>query len=102
MSMDFYIYFKCDAMRFPFVIDSPRGNEASDASSKDILEMIEKLESLEQIILATVDYDKFETDKSKVANLTKLDNPRHLLNESDYANHEDIIRDIYEVLQTIK
>lgn len=95
-------YFKCDAMRFPFVIDSPRGNEASDASSKDILEMIEKLESLEQIILATVDYDKFETDKSKVANLTKLDNPRHLLNESDYASHEEIIRDIYEVLQTIK
>ena len=40
-------------IRFPFVVDSPRGNEASDASSRDILNMIAGIRSLPQIILVS-------------------------------------------------
>ncbi len=39
-------YFKSSAIRFPFVVDSPRAKEASNSSSKDILKLISEVDML--------------------------------------------------------
>ena len=83
-------------IRFPFVVDSPRGNEASDASSRDILNMIAGVRSLPQIILATVDYDKYKVDEdAKVIRLTEM---RKLLDETSYAERQEEIESLYGLL----
>lgn len=83
-------------IRFPFVVDSPRGNEASDASSRDILNMIAGIRSLPQIILATVDYDKYKVgDDAKVIRLTEM---RKLLNETTYTERQEEIESLYGLL----
>ena len=83
-------------IRFPFVVDSPRGNEASDASSRDILNMISGIQSLPQIILATVDYDKYKVNEdAKVIRLTHM---RKLLDETTYAERQGEIESLYGLL----
>lgn len=83
-------------IRFPFVVDSPRGNEASDASSRDILNMIAGIRSLPQIILATVDYDKYKvSEDAKVIRLTEM---RKLLDETSYAERREEIENLYGLL----
>ena len=83
-------------IRFPFVVDSPRGNEASDASSRDILNMIAGIRSLPQVILATVDYEKFKVNEdAKVIKLTEM---RKLLDESTYTERQEEIESLYSLL----
>lgn len=83
-------------IRFPFVVDSPRGNEASDASSRDILNMIAGIRSLPQIVLATVDYDKYKvSEDAKVIRLTEM---RKLLDETTYAEWQEEIESLYGLL----
>lgn len=83
-------------IRFPFVVDSPRGNEASDASSRDILNMIAGIRSLPQIILATVDYDRYKvSEDAKVIRLTEM---RKLLDEPSYAERREEIENLYGLL----
>lgn len=84
-------------IRFPFVVDSPRGNEASVTSSLDILNMIAGIRSLPQVILATIDYDRYKTvDDAKVIRLTEM---RRLLDESTYLLYQEEIESLYELLR---
>ena len=83
-------------IRFPFVVDSPRGNEASDASSRDILNMIAEIHSLPQVVLATVDYDKYKV--SEDANVIRLTEMRKLLDEATYAERQEEIESLYGLL----
>ena len=84
------------AIRFPFVVDSPRGMEASDASSRDILRMIAGVRSLPQVILATVDYEKF--DVAVDAKIIKLDRQMQLLDESTYSEMQNEIESLYNLV----
>ena len=83
-------------IRFPFVVDSPRGNEASDASSRDILNMIAGLHSLPQVIMATVDYNKYKVGED--ANVIRLTEMRKLLDEATYVNRQEEIESLYGLL----
>lgn len=94
-------YFKSSAIRFPFVIDSPRAKEASNSSSKDILKLIFKVDMLPQVILATMDYSDFESDMSHQARITTLTEKRKLLNAEDYESHKDFIEQMFELLQNV-
>lgn len=88
-------------IRFPFVVDSPRGKESSNASSKEILTLIAKLKSLPQVILATVDYDKFDVHTDDKAHYIRLKEKRKLLNESTYSEKEDQIEGYYKLLSDV-
>ena len=88
-------------IRFPFVVDSPRGKESSNASSKEILTLIAKLKSLPQVILATVDYDKFDVQTDDQTHYIRLKEKRKLLNESTYSERADQIEGYYELLSDI-
>lgn len=92
-------YFKTGATRFSFVVDSPRAKEASVSSSKDILKMIAKMKMLPQIILATIDYSKFESDTESPAKVIVLTEKRKLLNSRDYVNNQAYITAMAEMLK---
>ncbi len=94
-------YFKSSAIRFPFVIDSPRAKEASNSSSKDILKLIFRVDMLPQVILATMDYSDFESELSQKAEVVVLNEKRKILNSDDYANNKELIEQVYELLQKI-
>ena len=83
-------------IRFPFIVDSPRGKEASDVSSQEILSMIASIRSLPQVILATVDYEKFNVDVE--GKVIKLDRQRKLLDEETYAERQEEIENLYGLL----
>lgn len=85
-------------IRFPFVVDSPREKESSSSSSKEILNMITKITSLPQIILATVDYDTFEVEDG--GNVTKiyLNAQFSVLNEEMYKERAEEIEGLYHLL----
>lgn len=84
-------HFKSSATRFPFVVDSPRAKEASMASSKDILKMISNIKTLPQVILATIDYSKYEDEITSPAKTIFLTEKRKLLNEKDYTENQEYI-----------
>lgn len=87
---------KSPVIRFPFVVDSPRGQEASSASSTDILKMISEIKSLPQIIVATVDYEKYmDTRKARII---RLNIQRKLLNKSTYSRKSSEIEALYNLL----
>jgi hypothetical protein len=94
-------YFKSSAIRFPFVIDSPRAKEASNSSSKDILKLIFKVGMLPQVILATMDYSDFESEISQQARITVLSEKRKLLNTQDYERYKDFIEQLFDLLQKV-
>ena len=85
-------------IRFPFVVDSPRSMEPSDSSSKEILNFIVKKVSLPQIIIATVDYDKFEVEDEGKAHKIFFDKKFSVLNEETYIERRDIIEGLYNLL----
>lgn len=89
-------------VRFPFVVDSPRAKEASYASSKDIIKMICELDMLPQIILATMDYEQFDTAIVRRAYVTKLSDKQKLLNEEMYNDNQKEIEEIWELLRNSK
>ena len=85
-------------IRFPFVVDSPREKESSVSSSKEILNMIAKISSLPQIILATVDYDTFNVETEGNVNQVYLDTQFSVLNEATYKEREDEIEGLYHLM----
>ena len=89
-----------DVTKFPLIIDSPRGNEASVASSRDILDMISHVDSLPQVILATVDYDKYITEEITGVKVTHLSERNKLLLEDDYQTYQAEIEDLFELLKS--
>lgn len=85
-------------IRFPFVVDSPREKESSFNSSKDILNMITRITSLPQIILATVDYDAFDIDDGGKVNKIHLDTQFCVLNETTYQERAEEIEGLYHLV----
>lgn len=92
-------YFKSNATRFPFVVDSPRAKEASFTSSKDILKMISQLEMLPQVILATIDFEDFKDEIKTPATVITLTEQRKLLCDSDYSSNKNYIVAMAELLK---
>jgi hypothetical protein len=95
-------YFKTRTIRFPFVVDSPRGKEASQESSKNILSMIADISMLPQVILATIDFDEYKDtigETAKNANIITLQKRNRLLEKDDYTAHEAEIAEILELLK---
>lgn len=100
MTMDFLK--QTEIPRLPFVVDSPRGKEASKTSSKDILDLIFKISSLPQIILVTIDFDEFNVDMDKVGRIIRFSDKFHVLQESDFREHEFEVTQLYDLLENIK
>ena len=92
---------KCNTIRFPFIVDSPRAKEASHSSSKDIIKMISNMSMLPQVILATMDFDEFKTDMKRKSYITILKEKRKLLNADDYKTHLSNIEEIFELLKNV-
>ena len=93
-------YFKTQTIRFPFVVDSPRGKEASQESSKEILSMITEISTLPQIILATIDFEAYKDnigDSAKNANVITLQKKNKLLDEATYLTYESEISQAVEL-----
>ena len=87
-------------IRFPFVVDSPREKESSDSSSKEILNMIARISSLPQVILATVDYDTFGVEDGGSVNKIYLDTQFSVLNEAMYTERADEIEGLYHLMMS--
>ncbi|MBS4931760.1 MAG: hypothetical protein KH020_10655, partial [Clostridiales bacterium] len=94
-------HFKSKSIRLPFVIDSPRAKEASYTSSKDIIKMIFQINSLPQIILATMDFQDFENDMKCKFYKTTLTGKRNLLNSTTYVEYEEKIEGFLGLLRNI-
>ena len=93
-------HFQSDVIRFPFVVDSPRGKEASQSSSKEILSMIVNTTILPQIILATVDFENYKDslgESVKNANVITLTQQNALLDETDYATYASQIEEMHRL-----
>ena len=90
-----------NATRFPFVIDSPRGNEASVASSIEIIKLIGEISSLPQIILATVDYDTYKSKGAENVNVTFFNRKNALLCADDFEKYEEEIKGMMELLREV-
>lgn len=94
-------YFKSNAIRLPFVVDSPRAKEASHTSSKEILKLIFEMEMLPQVILATMDYSDFEEDMKRRAKVTVLTEKKKLLNQDTYKTYSTFIEEVFSLLKDI-
>ena len=92
-------YFKSNATRFPFVVDSPRAKEASAESSKEILKMIAQIDFLPQVILATINYSEFQEEVGESASIIELKEKRKLLGRADYNANEKYITTLIELLK---
>lgn len=88
---------------FPFILDSPRGNEAGDKTSEEIMSLLCSFNSIEQIILATLDFTKFVSpDVTSRVNLLVLKNERALLDSNSYEKHAQRIAKIDEMFNTFE
>lgn len=87
-------------IRFPFVVDSPRNMESSERSSEEILNEIVKIDYLPQIIVATVDYDKFHVVDGGKANRVFLTKQFHVLEKDQYKEHCHTIEGLYDLLRS--
>lgn len=95
-------YFKMQIIRFPFVVDSPRGKEASQESSKEILSMIADIKMLPQVILATIDFDEYKDGLGNVAqnaNIITLEKRNSLLSDEDYKTYETEITEMIDLFK---
>lgn len=98
-------YFKTQTIRLPFVVDSPRGKEASQESSKEILSMIAGISMLPQVILATIDFNYYKDslgDSAKNATVITLQKHNRLLDEADYITHEAEIEQLLNLFNVCK
>lgn len=98
-------YFKTQTIRLPFVVDSPRGKEASQESSKEILSMIAGISMLPQVILATIDFKDYKDslgDSAKNATVITLQKHNCLLDEADYITHEAEIEQLLNLFNVCK
>ncbi|CAT04775.1 Uncharacterised protein [Mesomycoplasma conjunctivae] len=71
--------------KFTFIVDSPRTKEASENSSIEILSKITDISNLEQVIIATVDFDFYSGDIKSDVNKIVLKDQKHLLNKTFYT-----------------
>ena len=78
-------------IRFPFVVDSPRTNEPSDLSSKEIISLVFELVMLPQVILATTDFDKYYSDSIQDISFIVLERQWHLLDKTTYVKNQAFI-----------
>lgn len=87
--------------KYPFVIDSPRGNEASELSSEEILKMIINLDYMPQIILGTVDFEKYKNKMKLTGDMNELllTEKYKLLNEENYTINELEINELKDLMQ---
>ncbi|MDC4163157.1 hypothetical protein LNO75_01010 [Mycoplasma sp. T363T] len=74
-----------EVTKFTFIIDSPRSKEASDSSSIEILSKITNISNLEQVIIATINYDSYSVNVKSDVNKIVLNDQRHLLNSDVYS-----------------
>ena len=98
-------YFKTQTIRLPFVVDSPRGKEASQESSKEILSMIAGISMLPQVILATIDFNDYKDslgDSARNATVITLQKHNRLLDEADYITHEAEIEQLLNLFNVCK
>lgn len=98
-------YFKTQTIRLPFVVDSPRGKEASQESSKEILSMIAGISMLPQVILATIDFNDYKDslgDSAKNATVITLQKHNCLLDEADYITHGAEIEQLLNLFNVCK
>ena len=84
-------HFNLENIRFPFVVDSPRTNEPSDLSSKEIISLVFELDMLPQVILATTDFDKYYSDSIEDINFIVLERQWHLLDKPTYMRNKAFI-----------
>ncbi|KRV46204.1 Lamassu anti-phage system protein LmuB [Bacillus sp. TH007] len=84
-----------DGLKYPLVIDSPKGGEQSISNSELILTLLtEKAQISNQIILATIDFESFYNGDTKKFNIITLNNePYNLLSAEDYQTNQVIIDD---------
>lgn len=94
-------YFKAETTRFPFIVDSPRGKEASYLSSKEIIKMILEIDSLPQIILATVDFQDYEQDIKHNFHKTVFTEKKKLLNIETYQKYKEHIENLIDLFKNI-
>lgn len=86
-----------EVTKFTFIIDSPRSKEASKSSSIEILSKITNISNLEQVIIATVDFDSYSGDVKSDVNKIVLKAQRHLLNKPFYIELNN-----YKLIQFMK
>lgn len=88
-------------LMFPFLIDSPRSNEASDNNSYNILKLlISKNDIIPQIIISTVNIKEYYNINDN-DNLIELDENDYLLNENFYLSNEKEINEIKDLMEKI-
>ena len=100
-TMDFL---QIESNKFPFIIDSPRGNEASVISSEEILRLIFRIDCIPQIILATIDFSDFKDSVNYDGdiNTVHLTEKYKLLNEASYKEHIEEIESLHDLLSNLK
>ena len=76
--------------------------EASDSSRTEILNFLHRLDYLPQVIISTVDYKKYATNKENELNLIELSQPRSLLSGNVYERLKDEITEIENKFQMAK
>lgn len=89
-----------DIIKFSFIIDSPRSKEASDSSSEEILSRISNVSNLNQVIIATVDYDKYSSGVTQKVNKILLNNEKHLLSKEKYSELDN--EELIEIMKSIE
>ena len=92
-------YLRIDSNKFPFIIDSPRGNEASLISSEEILQLIFNINCMPQVILATIDFKHFEKfiNSDKKINVVTLEEQYNLLKKTVYNDNKDEIEALHDL-----
>lgn len=92
---------KIDTAWFPFVVDSPRANEASLNSSKEIIGLVSELNMPPQVILSTIDYDDYKSDVKCPTYVTEYSDKYHLLNDKTYEVHQKDIEEMFSLLKNV-
>ncbi|MFB0831833.1 Lamassu anti-phage system protein LmuB [Brevibacillus laterosporus] len=85
--------YKPDGLKYPLVIDSPKGGEQSISNSELILKLLTKEAQISnQIILATIDFESFYVGNTDKFNIITLNNEIYsLLSVEDYQRNKIII-----------
>lgn len=93
-----------ESNKFPFIIDSPRGNEASSLSSEEILKLIFRVDCIPQIILVTMDFLNFKDSINYEGhiNIVKLEQQYKLLSTDDYTNYLEEIESLNDLFSDFR
>lgn len=97
-------YLQIESNKFPFIIDSPRGNEASFLSSEEILKLIFRIDCIPQIILVTMDFLNFKDSinyKGNI-NIVELEQQYKLLSADEYTNYLEEIESLHELFSDFR